>query len=214
VTGSSRSRQPDLEARYWELLAAEVGTVEACRAAGITRKTGYRWRAERGGLAPVELAETARSNRYLSVAERRRIATLRGQKLGVREIAAASAGTPGGCPLGPCPWLGQVGPCERVSGGADGVDRVGLGARPTSRTRRTVELDHELIALGAVGGEAGAVASGSLHRPGPQRPVLCGELDQCQVARWVGAHCLLGEDGAGGCRDDRRCGCVCGCRRR
>lgn len=44
-------RQLDVEARYWELLAAGVGTVEACRAVGITRKTGYRWRAERGGLA-------------------------------------------------------------------------------------------------------------------------------------------------------------------
>ena len=80
-------RQLDMEARYWELLAAGVGTVEACRAVGITRKTGYRWRAERGGLAPLELAETARSNRYLSALERRRIATLRGQGLGVREIA-------------------------------------------------------------------------------------------------------------------------------
>ena len=48
-------RQLDVEARYWELLAAGVGTVEACRAVGITRKTGYRWRAERGGLAPLEL---------------------------------------------------------------------------------------------------------------------------------------------------------------
>jgi hypothetical protein len=56
-------RQLDVEARYWELLAAGVGTVEACRAVGITRKTGYRWRAERGGLAPLELGETARSNR-------------------------------------------------------------------------------------------------------------------------------------------------------
>ncbi|WP_433782183.1 IS30 family transposase [Actinomycetospora sp. CA-101289] len=80
-------RQLDVEARYWELLAAGVGTVEACRAVGITRKTGYRWRAERGGLVPLELAETARSNRYLSALERRRIATLRSQKLGVREIA-------------------------------------------------------------------------------------------------------------------------------
>jgi hypothetical protein len=33
--------------------------------------------------------------------------------------------------------------------------------------------------------------------------VLCGELDQRLVARWVGRHGLLGEDGTGGCRDDR-----------
>lgn len=80
-------RQLHVEARYWELLAAGVGPVEACRTVGITRKTGYRWRAGRGGLAPLELAETARQNRYLSALERRRIATLRGQMLGVREIA-------------------------------------------------------------------------------------------------------------------------------
>jgi transposase, IS30 family len=82
-----RKRQLDVEARYWELLQSGVGTVEACRMVGITRKTGYRWRAERGGLAPLELSEAARSNRYLSALERQRIATLRGQKLGVREIA-------------------------------------------------------------------------------------------------------------------------------
>ena len=50
-------RQLDVEARYWELLAAGVGTVEACRAVGITRKTGYRWRSERGGLAPLAYGE-------------------------------------------------------------------------------------------------------------------------------------------------------------
>ncbi len=36
----------DVETRYWELLAIGIGTVEACRAVGITCKTGYRWRAE------------------------------------------------------------------------------------------------------------------------------------------------------------------------
>jgi IS30 family transposase len=64
-----------------------IGTVQACRLVGITRKTGYRWRAENGGIPPARLAETARSNRYLSLLERQRIATLRGQGLGVREIA-------------------------------------------------------------------------------------------------------------------------------
>ena len=55
-----RKRQLDVEAQYWQLLAVGVGTVEACRAVGISRKTGYRWRAENGGLAPGRLAETAR----------------------------------------------------------------------------------------------------------------------------------------------------------
>jgi IS30 family transposase len=82
-----RKRQLDVEARYWQLLLSGVGTVEACRLVGIGRKTGYRWRAENGGVPPVRLAEAARSNRYLSRLERQRIATLRAQRLGVREIA-------------------------------------------------------------------------------------------------------------------------------
>lgn len=82
-----RKRQLDVETRYWRLLASGVGTVEACRRVGITRKTGYRWRAERGGVPPVRLNEDARSSRYLSLLERQRIATLRARGLGVREIA-------------------------------------------------------------------------------------------------------------------------------
>jgi IS30 family transposase len=54
---------------------------------GIGRKTEYRWRAESGGVPPVRLAEAAQSNRYLSRLERQRIAALRVQGLGVREIA-------------------------------------------------------------------------------------------------------------------------------
>jgi len=82
-----RKRQLDVESRYWQLILSGVGTVEACRAVGITRKTGYRWRAESGGMPPLRLDETRRSHRYLSLLERQRIATLRGQGLGVREIA-------------------------------------------------------------------------------------------------------------------------------
>ncbi|MFG2004764.1 transposase [Spirillospora sp. NPDC048911] len=82
-----RKRQLDVEDAYWRLILAGVGTVEACRQVGITRKTGYRWRAERGGVPPARLAEDARSSRYLSLLERKRIATLRERGLGVREIA-------------------------------------------------------------------------------------------------------------------------------
>ena len=82
-----KKRQLEVEARYWQLLASGVGTVEACRRVGITRKTGYRWRAEAGGVLPLRLAEAVRSNRYLSMVERQRIAGLRRQGLAVREIA-------------------------------------------------------------------------------------------------------------------------------
>lgn len=82
-----RKRRLDIESEYWLLLASGVGTVEACKQLGIGRKTGYRWRAETGGLPPAALSETSRSQRYLSLLERRRIATLRRDGLGVREIA-------------------------------------------------------------------------------------------------------------------------------
>jgi len=82
-----RKRQLAVEDEYWRLILSGVGTVEACRRVGITRKTGYRWRAERGGLAPATLDETNRGDRYLSRLERQRIASLRSQGLGVREIA-------------------------------------------------------------------------------------------------------------------------------
>src|SRR4051812_39067294 len=83
-----RKRQLDLESEYWALLKSGVGTVEACRIVGITRKTGYRWRAENGGIPPARLAETTRTKRDLSLLERQRIATLRERGHGVREIAS------------------------------------------------------------------------------------------------------------------------------
>jgi transposase len=82
-----RKRQLRVEDEYWKLILEGVGTVEACRQVGIGRKTGYRWRAERGGLPPLRLGEADRRGRYLSQLERQRIATLRGRGLGVREIA-------------------------------------------------------------------------------------------------------------------------------
>jgi IS30 family transposase len=82
-----RKRRLDVEQEYWQLVLAGVGTVEACKRLGIGRKTGYRWRAENGGLPPAALSEDARSQRYLSLLERRRIATLRRGGLGVRAIA-------------------------------------------------------------------------------------------------------------------------------
>lgn len=82
-----RKRQFGRESEYWRLLQSGVGTVHACRAVGIGRKTGYRWRAENGGIPPVRLAEAVLSARYLSRLERHRISSLRGQGHGVREIA-------------------------------------------------------------------------------------------------------------------------------
>jgi hypothetical protein len=82
-----RNRRRETETLYWQLVSSGVGTVRACQEAGIGRKTGYRWRAENGGLPPGRVAEEARSGRYLSRLERQRIATLHRQGLGVRAIA-------------------------------------------------------------------------------------------------------------------------------
>jgi IS30 family transposase len=86
VARRGKKRQLEVEARYWQA-GGRVGTVEACRQVGITRKTGYRWRAEAGGVTPIRLAEAVPSNRYLSMVERQRIAGLHRQGLSVREIA-------------------------------------------------------------------------------------------------------------------------------
>ncbi|MCX2729407.1 IS30 family transposase [Saccharopolyspora sp. NFXS83] len=87
MTRRGRKLRLDLESEYWLLLAAGVGTVEACRIVGVGRKTGYRWRAEHGGVPPAKVAEDARSNRYLSLLERQRIATLHERGLSIRTIA-------------------------------------------------------------------------------------------------------------------------------
>ena len=87
VAERGRKRRLGIEDAYWRLILDGIGTVEACRRVGVGRKTGYRWRAERGGSPPTRVIETVRGKRYLSQFERQRIATLRQQGLGVREIA-------------------------------------------------------------------------------------------------------------------------------
>jgi IS30 family transposase len=80
----------DLEVQYWALLANGIGTVEACRTLGISRCSGRRWRVEAAGLGrsrSSEVAEAEHSSRWLSRLERQRIASLRRDGCGVREIA-------------------------------------------------------------------------------------------------------------------------------
>lgn len=63
------------------------GRSGACQRVWITRTTGHRWRAERGGVPPVRLDEDAPSHLCLSLLERQRIATLRARGLGARQVA-------------------------------------------------------------------------------------------------------------------------------
>jgi IS30 family transposase len=60
-------------------------TGDAAAAVGVGLRTGMKWFAEAGGMAPMELAEP--SGRYLSFAEREEIALGRAADLGVRAIA-------------------------------------------------------------------------------------------------------------------------------
>jgi IS30 family transposase len=82
-----RKRRLGLEDEYWKLIGDGVGMVAACRRLGIGRKTGYRWRAETGGLAPQRDSEQMHSSRYLSLLDRQRMAAMRARGLGVRQVA-------------------------------------------------------------------------------------------------------------------------------
>ena len=52
-----RKRWLSVEDEYWKLILAGVGPIEAARRIGIARATGFRWRAERGGVAPLRMPE-------------------------------------------------------------------------------------------------------------------------------------------------------------
>ena len=115
-----RKRRLDLESEYWALLANGVGTVQACKLLGIGRKTGYRWRAENGGLAPERLPETSRTGRFLSLLERQRIATLRARR---------RRGSGDRAPARPCCVDGQPGAAPQPAP----ARRRGLRRRPRPR---------------------------------------------------------------------------------
>jgi transposase, IS30 family len=124
-----RKRRLVLEDEYWKLIGAGVGTVEACRRLGIGRTTGYYWRAQRGGLPRTVLAEDARSGRFLCLLERERIAVLREQGCGVREIARR---------LGRAPSTVSRELRRYALDGDDGVYRPGLAhSRARERGRGT-----------------------------------------------------------------------------
>jgi hypothetical protein len=44
----------DFEYEHWQLLQSGVVAVAACKLLGIGRKTGYRWRADNGGLPGID----------------------------------------------------------------------------------------------------------------------------------------------------------------
>jgi len=82
-----RKRWLSVEDEYWKLILAGVGPIEAARRIGIARTTGFRWHAERGGVAPLRIIETDRHTPYLSHLKRERLAVLRREGLSMREIS-------------------------------------------------------------------------------------------------------------------------------
>src|SRR3954468_12680792 len=71
--------------RFWEAIARGASSEEAAAEAGVSGPVGVRWFREGGGVPSVSL--DAPAARYLCVAEREEIALLRGEGMGVREIA-------------------------------------------------------------------------------------------------------------------------------
>ena len=83
-----RKRNLEKERLYWDLLASGLGTVEACRQAGIGRRTGLRWRRENGGIRPERgRCRTHDVGPVPLLFERERVQTLAAQGAGVREVA-------------------------------------------------------------------------------------------------------------------------------
>jgi hypothetical protein len=120
-----RKRDLDREVQYWEYLASGVGTVEACRLVGVSRKTGYLWPAEMGGVIAKKHSEG--SGRYLSMFERQRIASLHERGHGVRDIARR---------VGRSAWTISRELARNAKRWDDGYDPVMAHLRAHERARR------------------------------------------------------------------------------
>lgn len=95
-------------------------------------------------------------------------------------------------------------PRKCLAGGADRVERVGLGAVTSLGAFGAVELDDDLVAALEVPGQAGAVTAGALDRRRAQGSVLVDELHQFGVAIGGGVDGDLLEHAAGTSVDDGR----------
>ena len=71
---------------------------------------------------------------------------------------------------------------HRFTCGADRIERVRLGAVAARGPLWAVQLDDDLGHLQQVTTQTGAVATGPLDRPRPQRRVVVGELHQLGIA--------------------------------
>ena len=70
---------------------------------------------------------------------------------------------------------------HRLTRGADRIERIRLRPVAARGPLRAIQLDDDLRALQQVTTQTGAVTSGPLDRPGPQRRVVVGELHQLGI---------------------------------
>jgi transposase, IS30 family len=92
LTGRAAMKSPgkpslrrDVERLFWREIARGLASEDAAIAVGVSQAVGSRWFRERGGMPLFMVAPL--TGRYLSFPEREEIAMLKGQGLGVREIA-------------------------------------------------------------------------------------------------------------------------------
>ena len=212
-----RKRQLVVEDEYWALVMDGMGTVEACRQVGIGRNDGLPLPRRARGLPPLRLPEAERGDRYLSLVESKRIATLR-ERGGVREIAPRVFTCRS---HGPYRSRGRLSGCDRPGGDGGGLtmprrragDRPVIGPRAARSDVARRVAQRSSTAVGSwrtwVGATAQArfdgttMSSASGHRP---RPFITagdssrtGRSSTCRrVANAgdyyvaVGDHCLRG----------------------
>jgi hypothetical protein len=92
LTGRSPMKSPgapthrrEIERLFWREIARGLSSEDAALVVGVSPAVGTRWFRERGGM-PLFMVDPL-AGRYLSFPEREEIAGLKGQGLGVREIA-------------------------------------------------------------------------------------------------------------------------------
>ena len=92
LTGRAPMKSPgapalrrDVERLFWREIARGLTSEDAAVVVGVSQAAGSRWFRQRGGMPLFMVSPVA--GRYLSFPEREEIALLKGQGLGVREIA-------------------------------------------------------------------------------------------------------------------------------
>jgi IS30 family transposase len=111
VVSEWRRVRDERQQRFWELVKSGSAFSQACKAVGVDRRQGYRWRRASGGRPPS--APRVVSARYLSLEERLQIADLHLAGASMRAIATQLGRAPSTISRelrrnGPVPAAGRV----------------------------------------------------------------------------------------------------------